>query len=111
LDRISQDGKIAVVSNGSSVAAQHVRGEFWRVRKLAELPPEVRGWTLDVLTTIRKLRKIQFSLQELYQFEPYLQSIHPRNQNVRPKIRQQLQILRDLGLIEFTSLGNYAMRS
>jgi type II restriction enzyme len=87
LEGIPQDGKIAVVSNGSSVEEQQVRAEFSRVRKLAEVPPEVRGWTLDVLTAIRKLGKTRFSLQELYQLEPYLQRIHPCNQNVRPKIR------------------------
>lgn len=111
LERIPQDGKIAVVSNGSSVEEQQVRAEFSRVRKLAEVPPEVRGWTLDVLTAIRKLGKTRFSLKELYQLEPYLQHIHPRNRNVRPKMRQQLQVLRNLGLIEFTSPGNYAVRS
>jgi len=111
LDRIPQDGKIAVVSNGSSIEERKVREEFSRVRKLAEVPPTLRGWTLDVLTTIRKLGKTRFSLRELYQLEPYLQRIHPLNQNVRPKIRQQLQVLRDLGLIEFTSPGSYAMRN
>jgi type II restriction enzyme len=109
LDRIPQDGKIAVVSNGSTVAQRRVREEFSRARKLAEVPLSVRGWTLDVLTTIRKLGKTRFSLQELYKLEPYLQNIHPRNQNVRPKVRQQLQVLRDLGLIEFTATGNYAV--
>jgi type II restriction enzyme len=111
LDRIPCDGKIAVVSNGSSVEERRVREEFSRVRKLAELPPTLRGWTLDVLATIRKLGKARFSLQELYQLEPYLQRIHPRNQNVRPKIRQQLQVLRDLGLVEFASPGNYIVRN
>src|ERR1700693_4207735 len=37
LHRIPQDGKIAVVSNGSTVAEQQVRDEFSRVRKLAEV--------------------------------------------------------------------------
>jgi type II restriction enzyme len=111
LDRIPQDGKIAVVSNSTCVAEQQVREEFSRVRKLAEVPPAVRGWTLDVLCTIRKLQKPRFSLQELYEFEPYLQRIHPRNRNVRPKMRQQLQVLRDLGLIEFLSPGRYAVRN
>ena len=32
---------------------------------------------------------------------------YPRNQNVRPKLRQQLQILRDLGLVEFLGKGFY----
>ena len=111
LDRIPQDGKIPVVSNGLTVAERQVRNEFSRVRKLAEVPPAVRGWTLDVLSTIRKLGTVRFSLQDLYQLETYLQRIHPRNQNVRPKIRQQLQVLRDLGLIEFTSPGIYTVRS
>jgi type II restriction enzyme len=111
LDRIPRDGKIPVVANGSTVAEHQVREEFSRIRKLAEVPPSVRGWTLDVLTTVRKLAKVRFSLQELYELEPYLQNIHPHNRNVRPKIRQQLQVLRDLGLIEFTSPGNYAVRS
>ena len=110
LDRIPRDGKIPVVANGSTVAQHQVREEFSRIRKLAEVPPSVRGWTLDVLTTIRKLAKPRFSLQELYGLEPYLQNIHPHNRNVRPKIRQQLQVLRDLGLIDFTSPGNYAVR-
>ena len=110
LHRIPQDGKIAIVSDGTSVAERQVRMEFSRVRKLAEVPPTVRGWTLDVLTSIRKLGKSRFSLQELYLQEPYLQGLHPRNQNVRPKMRQQLQVLRDLGLIEFRRPGNYKVR-
>jgi len=110
LDRIPRDGKISVVANGSVVAERHVREEFSRIRKLAEVPPSVRGWTLDVLASVRRLAKPRFSLQELYELEPYLQGIHPRNRNVRPKIRQQLQVLRDLGLVEFTSPGNYAIR-
>jgi type II restriction enzyme len=110
LDRIPQDGKIPVVANGAAVPERQVREEFSRIRKLAEVPPAVRGWTLDVLTTIRKLAKAHFSLQELYQLEPYLQNLHPQNRNVRAKMRQQLQILRDLGLIEFTSPGNYTFR-
>jgi type II restriction enzyme len=111
LDRIPQDGKIVLVSDSTCVAQQQVRAEFSRVRKLAEVPPAVRGWTLDVLAAVRKLRRPRFSLQEVYEFEPYLQSIHPRNRNVRPKMRQQLQVLRDLGLIEFVSPGNYALRT
>jgi type II restriction enzyme len=60
---------------------------------------------------VHKIRKIRFTLQDLYDHESYLQRLHPRNQNVRPKIRQQLQVLRDLGMIEFTSPGKYALRT
>jgi type II restriction enzyme len=111
LGQIPEDGKIAIVSNGRTMPEEHVRKEFSRVRRLAELPPSVRGWTVDVLNLIRRLAKSQFSLQEVYAFESELKAIHPHNQNVRPKIRQQLQVLRNLGLIDFTRPGNYAIRS
>jgi type II restriction enzyme len=110
LERIPRDGKIPVVANGSAVPEQQVREEFSLARKLADVPPSLRGWTLDVLAAVRKLAKAHFSLQELYEQEPDLRIIHPHNRNVRPKIRQQLQVLRDLGLIEFRSPGNYALR-
>jgi hypothetical protein len=38
-------------------------------------------------------------------------TIHPGNQNVRPKIRQQLQYLRNRGFVDFVSRGNYRLRT
>jgi len=111
LDRIPDDGKITMVSNASVIAEGRVRKEFSRVRRLADVPPELRGWTLDVLNIVRKLGKSRFSLQEVYAYESDLQALHPRNQHVRPKIRQQLQILRDFGLLRFDGLGSYSIRS
>ena len=43
----------------------------------------------------------------MYQFEDILKVKHPRNNNIRPKIRQQLQFLRDKGFIEFLGDGKY----
>jgi len=111
LGRIPEDGKITMVSNGSQVAVEQVRLEFSRVRRLTEVPPAMRGWTVDVLNVVRMMRKSRFSLRELYESESELRALHPANQNVRPKIRQQLQVLRDLGIIGFTSPGNYAVVS
>jgi len=111
LGQIPPDGKIAVVSSGLPLPENQVRSEFSRVRRLAELPPSLRGWTVDVLNAIRKLGKLQFSLQELYAFEGELRAAHPHNQNVRPKIRQQLQVLRDMGMLEFVAPGRYLLRT
>jgi type II restriction enzyme len=33
--------------------------------------------------------------------------LHPQNRNIEAKIRQQLQMLRDHGLIEFLGNGRY----
>lgn len=107
LGEIPPDGKIPMISAGVPVRKEVVRREFSRLRHLANLPPSLRGWTLDVLRAVRQLGKTEFSLPELYAFEPQLRALHPKNQNVRPKIRQQLQVLRDLGLLRFGMRGNY----
>lgn len=110
LEQIPADGKIAIISSGLCSPERRVREEFSRVRRLAEIPPQLRGWTIDVLNAIRRLGKTRFSLQELYAFESELQTAHPNNRNVRPKIRQQLQVLRDLGLLKFTAAGSYELQ-
>jgi type II restriction enzyme len=110
LSEVPADGKIHVICDGVPVPKSQVRDEFARVKRFAELPPSVRGWTLDVLRVVRGLGKSTFSLREVYEFESELKALHPQNQNVRPKIRQQLQVLRDIGLISFTSPGEYSVR-
>ncbi len=110
LAQIPIDGRIAIISAGSPVPADQVRAEFARTSGLAGIPPLLRGWTLDTLKVVRRLGKPRFTLRDVYEFEHELQAGHPRNHNVRPKIRQQLQVLRDLGMLRFTGLGEYALR-
>src|SRR5689334_18268555 len=40
---------------------------------------------------------------------PDLAKLHPDNRHVRDKIRQQLQVLRGLGLLEFLGAGSYRL--
>lgn len=108
LTAIPPEGKIRIVDAGRVTPRAKVRQQFQSVRPLESLTSRTRGWTLDVLSLIRRLDKPVFSLSELYDFERELQAVHPFNRNVRPKIRQQLQVLRDLGLIKFLTAGRYA---
>lgn len=62
---------------------------------------------MDILNCIGKIPSNEFSLEDIYKFEIVLQIKHPDNNFVKDKIRQQLQLLRDKGFIEFTSRGNY----
>jgi type II restriction enzyme len=62
---------------------------------------------LDVLNVVRGLGKAEFNLAEVYAHEASLARMHPDNRHVRDKIRQQLQVLRDLGFIEFLGAGQY----
>jgi type II restriction enzyme len=99
------------VSTFGALPANRVREEFLRIRELASIAPAMREWTVDVLAAVRRLGKLQFSLDELYGFEAELQARHPRNRNIRPKIRQQLQILRDMRLLRFDERGRYTLLS
>jgi type II restriction enzyme len=46
-------------------------------------------------------------LADVYAFEPRLAALYPGNSHVRPKIRQQLQVLRDKGWLAFNGRGTY----
>jgi len=71
---------------------------------------EERSWISDILSCVRELDKEIFTLSEIYQFEERLAKLHPRNKHIRPKIRQQLQILRDRGVIKFLDKGLYQIK-
>jgi type II restriction enzyme len=60
---------------------------------------------------VESLGQREFTLDEVYAFDRHLGKLYPGNQNVRPKIRQQLQYLRDSGYIEFVGRGNYRLCS
>jgi type II restriction enzyme len=72
---------------------------------------EAKGWLLDVLVCVERLKKVEFSLEEVYTFEEFLKAKHPMNNNVKAKIRQQLPFLRDKDVIEFVGRGRYRMKA
>jgi type II restriction enzyme len=53
------------------------------------------------------LGKKEFTLAEIYVFADELARLHPHNKHIEPKIRQQLQNLRDLGFVRFLGRGRY----
>ncbi|OGW21593.1 MAG: hypothetical protein A2Z82_04735 [Nitrospirae bacterium GWA2_46_11] len=110
LKEIPLDGKIPIIKERKIVSPDIVRKSFDRFRFLAEKKYDVRGWTADILKIIRDLGKKEFTLDEAYQFDKHLQALHPDNKHIRPKIRQQLQILRDKGILEFKGKGRYGFR-
>jgi type II restriction enzyme len=59
---------------------------------------------------VRALGRTEFSLPEVYAHADALARLHPKNAHVRDKIRQQLQVLRDLGLLEFLGAGSYRLK-
>jgi type II restriction enzyme len=59
------------------------------------------------MNCIDAISENQFTLHQMYSFEKYLKNKHSDNNFIKDKIRQQLQILRDKGVIDFISRGVY----
>ena len=107
LNQIPDFGKIKLVEKGRFVQRDKVRTAWDKTKFLAEQKNiQTRGWTLDILSYVEKLNNT-FSLNDMYAFESQLSAKHPENKHIKEKIRQQLQILRDRGLIEFLRPGLY----
>lgn len=109
LDKIPLHARIPVIEEGNVRPKQAVREAYQRLRPLEKLQVEKRGWTLDVLQVVQSLNKRGFSLSDVYAHADALARLHPANRHIQPKIRQQLQVLRDLGLLTFLGNGSYRM--
>ena len=110
LDNVPPDGRIDVVKNGVVHSKDDVRRRFRLSRGLSHVETLKRGWVLDVLTALRSLNKTEFNLNEVYSLENQLADLHPSNRHIRDKIRQQLQVLRDIGHLTFLGEGRYCLK-
>lgn len=112
LDRIPEAGRIDLVENETAVPREGARKQFGQTAFLAEKSVDTRDWTTSVMECIDDLAVQpgeQFELGDVYAYEDQLAELYPENQHVRAKIRQQLQVLRDEGLIEFLGNGEYRL--
>ncbi len=107
LPNIAAEGRIPVITNGKANAREATRRAFARLQFLEEMPAERRSWAATLLNLLRQLPGDSFSLKDAYGFEGVLAKLYPGNNNLRPKIRQQLQVLRDAGILWFVSRGQY----
>jgi type II restriction enzyme len=111
------------------VSPEEVREKFKRVKPLKDISVTQRGWTLDVLNAIRRLVDSrrrghesgvvagkrpslltsaptgEFTTADAYAFTRELEKLYPDHRHVRDKIRQQLQVLRDTGLLLHVERG------
>jgi type II restriction enzyme len=106
--KIPKIGIIPIVQNKIARHEEEIKSLWHKTSFLqGSTNLEARGWTLDILKVIELIGNNSFSLNNMYAFENELQKKHPENNHIKDKIRQQLQILRDKGYIEFIGGGNY----
>lgn len=67
---------------------------------------QLKGWKKEIFELI-KVQDDEFTLADVYQYKSQMQILHPKNQHIEEKMRQVLQNLRDLGIIEFVGKGIY----
>ena len=110
LTGIPNSGKIFYIKDKKIESKEKVI-ENWQktlfLREEKEL--NTKGWLLDIMNCIDELKKKEFSLDEVYAFENILSKKYPNNKHVKDKIRQQLQVLRDKGYLDFVARGKYKM--
>lgn len=108
LQKIPQIGKIFLVRQQRIEPKEKVLAEWKKTLFLREEKEiSARGWLLDVMRCVEKLGKREFTLDDVYAFEGELGILHPDNKHIKDKIRQQLQVLRDKGYLDFISRGHY----
>jgi type II restriction enzyme len=107
LANVSNIGKIYLVKDSKVLSPKIVSNSFERALFLRKKKEESKGWILDILRYVDSIEEEIFTLDKMYSFEDELKFKHPNNNFIKDKIRQQLQILRDRGIIEFISRGKY----
>ena len=112
LANLPSEARILVVYEGTEFDPVQVRANWRRFSFIRADKRAKGGWAADVHSCIRKLQQRsgadQFTLQEFYtESRDRLTDLHPENLNIDAKIRQQLQVLRDGGLLRFLGRGRY----
>ncbi len=110
LGDIPEAGKVFLVRDRESVPKAHVLEKWRSTLFLKEQGVAARGWLIEVMKCVDLIGRPEFTLDDVYGQEDRLHRLYPGNRHVRPKIRQQLQVLRDRGYLDFVGRGRYRLR-
>jgi type II restriction enzyme len=110
LNQVPTSGKIYIIRNGLLQPKEAVLAEWKKTLFLRDEGLEARGWLIEVMKCVEAIGKPEFDIDDVYAFESRLNQLYPNNKHVKEKIRQQLQVLRDRGYLDFVSRGCYRLR-
>lgn len=105
--KIPDSGRIFLIKNSKIVRQESVQEKWLSTAFLKTKNIDSRGWIIDIMNCIDKIENDTFSLDEMYKFENQLRIKYQNNNHIKDKIRQQLQYLRNKGIIEFVGRGVY----
>ena len=107
ISNVAEAGKVFLVKNSQLIDKTIVEYSFKKTLFIRNQSLDSKGWILDMMLCVDSIPKDVFNLDDVYKFEKKLKLKYPNNNFIKDKIRQQLQLLRDKGIIEFMSRGNY----
>lgn len=111
IGKVPEAGRIFILRNGVEEPKDEVLAKWKQTLFLRREGIEARGWLIEVMKVIDLIGRPEFDLDDVYSFEGRLSTIYPDNNNVRPKIRQQMQVLRDNGYLDFVGRARYRLRA
>lgn len=107
ISKVTESGRVFLVKNSKIIDPKIVNQSFNKTLFLRRKTNEAKGWILDIMKCVDEIKSDIFSLDEVYRFEQKLRNKYPNNNFIKDKIRQQLQLLRDKGIIDFVARGKY----
>ena len=108
-DDVPVSGRIPLMQAGAVTPRAEVLDRWRSTLFLKDASLNARGWLLAVMRAVEVIGRAEFTLDDVYAHEAALSALYPDNRNVRPKIRQHLQVLRDRGWSEFNGRGTYRL--
>lgn len=111
LNKIPTSGHIYLVRNSKIIEKSLVIEKWKETDFLQSINQNSKGWLIEILNCINLIPSQTFKLEDIYKFVPELKIKYPENNFIKDKIRQQLQVLRDKGLVDFVSRGAYKKTS
>jgi len=109
IGRVPHSGRIQIVRDNEPMSREEVVAKWRKTAFLREATTGARGWLVETMAQIEALGRAEFTIDDAYGFAPALSALYPENRHVREKIRQQLQVLRDRGWLEFVGRGRYRL--
>jgi type II restriction enzyme len=98
MSSIPEIGKIFYVQDGVAKSKNEVLGK-WNKTEFVKTTHDIesKGWMLDVLLCVEKIKKNEFSLDDVYNFEAYLKAKHPFQWHERLEKRQSKALVGCVG--------------
>lgn len=98
---------ISTIDKKKPIQIDEEEDELISITDANDFQKQLSNWEQDVFECLNKIKGTNFTLEKVYAFESDLSKRHPNNKNIKAKIRQQLQYLRDYGLVKFCNRGKY----